>query len=392
LHVLFLPSWYPSSPDDLSGSFFREQAIALAESGADVGVIAPSLRSLRNPLSALGGDNGVRRENDQGVNTYRASIPHLTPRLMGPTFRRVGKLTERIFAAYLADHGAPDVLHVHAALPIAEGAVSISKKYGVPLVYSEHSSAFARNLVGPAGAAAARKLAMHAIRRFTVSTPFASFLEQNLGLAADFFDVMPNQVQSGFLTHELALPVHGQIRFLHISLLDSQKNVPVLLQAFANRFRGKDEVTLVIGGDGPTRAPLVQLAQTLGIDSQVTFLGKLSRTDVVAALSKADVFILPSKFETFGVVLIEALAMGVPVIATRCGGPEDIVKKEDGLLVPVDDIAELAGAMTQFATPSLLSERAARRERCRQRFGADCLTGQWLDIYVDAVGRQRGQR
>ena len=386
LHICFLPSWYPAQPSDLSGNFFREQAIALKEVCAKVGVVAASLRSLRNLRSALSGGGGIRKEVDEGVLTYRSSALHLTPRLWGPTIRRVGGVAEHMFECYVADNGVPDVIHVHAALPIGGAAIKISQKYRVPFVYSEHSTAFARNLVGPAGMAEAKRVAVRAIRRFAVSRPFALLLEDSFGFSRGTFEIMPNPVHSRFLERELSKSNQSGIRFLHVSLLDPKKNVTFLLQAFADAFRGRHDALLTIGGDGSTKPTLVELAAKLGVSAQVRFLGALSREGVATALSEADVFVLPSKFETFGVVLVEALAMGVPVIATRCGGPEDIVATEDGILVPVDDVAALARAMVQMEATRETWDRAILRDRCRNRFAASSIARQWLEVYGSVVG------
>ena len=391
MQILFLPSWYPSNPDDLAGSFFREQAIALADAGADVGVLAPALRSLRQPMKALFGDNKLRNELDCGLHTYRGSVAHLTPKLWGPTVRRIAGLTERMFAAYVADRGMPDVLHVHAALPIAQAAMNISKKHNLPIVYSEHSSAFARDRIGPAGVALAACIARQATRCFAVSKPFADLLEQKFAMPVDSVGVMPNSVHASFLTHQLTGSNDGRIRFLHVSLLDPTKNVSSLLTAFAAAFGGTSNAVLAIGGDGPDRPALEQLANKLGIAEQVTFYGRLSREEVVAAMAAADVFVLPSKYETFGVVVIEALAMGLQVVATRCGGPEDIIEEGDGLLVPVDDTAALTTAMTQLGSPGTMENRAALREKCRQRFGAVEIAARWLDVYAEAMTLHRAQ-
>tara|TARA_Y100000780_G_scaffold55893_2_gene48260 strand:- start:1980 stop:3158 length:1179 start_codon:yes stop_codon:yes gene_type:complete len=392
LHILFFPSWYPADTDDLSGSFFREQAIALADAGANVGVLAPTLRSLRQPVNALFGDSKLRIEMDLAVHTYRASTAHLTPTLSGPTVRRIAVLAERMFADYVADRGLPDILHVQAALPIAQAAINISKKHNLPIIYTEHSSAFARGLIDPKGLALAARVARQATRCFAVSKPFADLLEQKFDMPVGSIGVMPNSVHESFLTHRLSRANDGRIRFLHVSLLDPIKNVSGILAAFSAAFVGNENVELVIGGDGPDRPSLEQQAKTLGIAKQVTFCGRLSRGEVVTAMAAADVFVLASKHETFGVVAIEALAMGLPVVATRCGGPEDIIEEGDGLLVPVNDTAALATGMTQLGTLGTIEDRAALREKCRKRYGAAEIAARWLNIYAEAITRHGAQR
>jgi len=112
--------------------------------------------------------------------------------------------------------------------------------------------------------------------------------------------------------------------------------------------RGLNSFEMVIGGDGPDRQKLEQLAQTLNVSRYIRFLGGLNREQVRERMQKCDVFVLSSLHETFGVVVGEAMACGKPVISTRCGGPEFIVNAENGVLVDVADPQALAGAMADF--------------------------------------------
>jgi glycosyltransferase involved in cell wall biosynthesis len=133
--------------------------------------------------------------------------------------------------------------------------------------------------------------------------------------------------------------------FLSVSNLDAKKRVELLIETFANEFKGADEVHLRIGGDGPTRNSLQALARNLGLERQVCFLGRLTRQEVCEAMQAAECFVLPSQFETFGVVIIEAMATGLPVVATASGGPEEIITDATGIVVPVECGRELAKGM-----------------------------------------------
>src|SRR5699024_9955006 len=99
---------------------------------------------------------------------------------------------------------------------------------------------------------------------------------------------------------------------------------------------------------GEEKANLLKLVRVLKIEEQVVFLGPLTREQVKEEVSSADAFVLSSKYETFGVVLIEALALGKPVIATKCGGPESIVTPEVGYLVENNSEEELSKAMSEL--------------------------------------------
>lgn len=382
MHVLFLPSWYPTNSNDIRGSFFREQALAIANTVCKVGVIAPELRSLRRPIAALKSSHGIHRENDGSIVTLRAFSPNLTPRLLSLNTWRIRHLTRHLYDAYTAQEGRPDLIHVHSALPAGVGALDIKRRLGVPFVLSEHSSAYARQLVGREGRALSRNIALEASERYAVSTQFAGLLDEALKMPTQSFSIMPNMVDGAFLKHAITPRTLGHFNFLHISTLDKNKNVPALLQAFAKKYHGRADVSLTIAGDGPARAALEQLAKKLGIFNEVSFLGRLSRSGVITALSTCDAFVLPSRYETFGVVLVEALAMGVPVIATRCGGPEDIVTDANGLLVPVDDVDSLAMAMKRLHDSRTHYDPALIRENCRARFGPEAVSKKWHDIYT----------
>lgn len=385
MHVLVLPSWYRENSEDIRGSFFREQAIALRRAGCKVGVIAPQILSLRHPLHALKADPSIRSEMDAGVPTYRMAGINWTPRVWTLNAKRMERIGIALYRAYVADHGHPDVIHVHASLLAGTAAMGIAKQANIPYVLSEHSTAYARGLISAAGIRIARSVAANAGARFAVSSPFARLLEHRLALPPGDFAVMPNIVDQSFMDAPLPLRDTGKTRFLHVSLLDSKKRVDLIVRAFAQQFPQNPDVTLTIAGDGPTRGALMLLAAELGVADRVNFLGRLSREEVRAAMAASDAFILSSKYETFGVVLVEALAMGLPLIATQCGGPEDIVTSDNGILVPTDDVDALATAMAQIFANRAQWPAEKLRADCTHRFGPEVVSKQWISHYERLV-------
>jgi glycosyltransferase involved in cell wall biosynthesis len=124
-----------------------------------------------------------------------------------------------------------------------------------------------------------------------------------------------------------------------------------LIEAFNIAFNGDKNIRLKIGGYGSEKALLLKLIEKYNLTEQVILLGELPQSKVKQEMDRCDCFVLGSDVETFGVVLIEAMAMGKPVIATKSGGPEDIVTPEVGLLVEknINDIAEALKHITTFA-------------------------------------------
>ena len=109
--------------------------------------------------------------------------------------------------------------------------------------------------------------------------------------------------------------------------------------------------------------------RVLDIQKQVNFLGRISQERVREEMMKSDCFVLSSNFETFGVVLIEALACGLPLIATKCGGPEDIVNEQNGILIDVENQLQLEDAMITMYKNAHNYDKEKLRNYAKEKFG-----------------------
>jgi glycosyltransferase involved in cell wall biosynthesis len=186
------------------------------------------------------------------------------------------------------------------------------------------------------------------------------------------------------------------VRFLFAGRFDSWKGLDFLLEAFSRVVAG-GAAQLDIIGDGALRPVYQEQAQTLGVDAAVRFRGWLSQAELAAELRQADVFVLPSIFECGGAVVLEAMAAGVPVVATRWGGPADYLDETCGILVEPTDreafVAGLANAMRRLsADPALRRQMgAAGREKVRREFDWERKIDRILEVYAEAVGRARAR-
>ena len=117
------------------------------------------------------------------------------------------------------------------------------------------------------------------------------------------------------------------------------------------------------------------------MDDRVEFVGTVPREKACEFFQGIDAFVHPSRYETFGIVLIEALSTGRPIVATRCGGPNDIVRKEDGLLVDVDDVEGLAEAMRSMI--NLEWDTQIMRNGVEARYTKSAIRNQLMDVYAD---------
>ena len=117
-----------------------------------------------------------------------------------------------------------------------------------------------------------------------------------------------------------------------------------MIEAF-HQANFNNDVYLYIIGEGHLHPNLQKMINTFGLNEQIKLLGMMNRNEIGQIMQKSDAFVLASRVETFGVVYIEAMLAGLPVIATACGGPEEFVDEDNGILIPVDNVELLAKAM-----------------------------------------------
>lgn len=396
MHILLTPSWYPTPDSPINGAFFREQALALKKAGHTVGVIAPQLYSLTTLReSRLRSRCGPLAQDDEGVLTYRRCGWRWFPRLGRANASLWIRAGLKLYKRYAQTHGHPDIIHAHSALNGGILAARLKNDLGIPTVITEHVSCLALKSTNPYRHKLARAAFAEANYRIAVSPRFGELLESEF--CSDFrpWKYIPNLLNPIFQNASLDVCSRKNVdpfRFINIALLSENKGHRDLLEAFSLAFRGDVKTRLTIGGDGNIRQSLEARAHGLGIGGQVDFLGLLDRQSVKSELLLSHAFVLSSHFETFGVALIEALACGLPVIATRSGGPESIVTDTDGLLVAPRAPKELAIAMSNIRKNASRFDRDEIRQHCISRFGAVNVVHQLDAIYKFVKSGQENQR
>lgn len=183
------------------------------------------------------------------------------------------------------------------------------------------------------------------------------------------------------LRERLGLPV-GVPLVACVARLAPEKDIKTLVAAMASVTARLPEAICAIAGEGTERAALERQISQLGLGRNVKLLGY--RTDARDLICAADLFVLPSLAEPFGLVLLEAMAMGKPVVATRAGGPCEIVcENETGLLTPPGDSAAMANAIEQLLSDPHAACEMGRRGRARfvERFTADRMAQAMVDVY-----------
>jgi N-acetyl-alpha-D-glucosaminyl L-malate synthase BshA len=182
------------------------------------------------------------------------------------------------------------------------------------------------------------------------------------------------------------LAPHGERILMHLSNFRSVKRVPDVVRVFAG-VRVALPAKLVLIGDGQDRQAALELAASLGVERDVVFLGK--QNDVERLLALADLFLLPSQDEAFGLAALEALSCAVPVIATNVGGiPEVVEDGKSGFLLSPGDVDGMARAALSLLTDStrLAEFRAAARQQAVSRFDASLIVPQYESYCEEIAG------
>jgi len=200
--------------------------------------------------------------------------------------------------------------------------------------------------------------------------------------------VIPNGIRLADFTNTVPQQ-HPRPYFLAIGRHVPQKGFDILLNAYAQALAKNSALPhdLLLAGDGPSHTDLQTLAKSLNLTTRVHFLGRTDRAKTAALFAGCDFFILPSRHEPQGIVNLEAMAAGKPVIATQVGGVPEIVKhNQNGLLVPPESPETLAAAIQLLATDQPLRTRLAQNaKQTAQSHDWQQITNRYLALYSELV-------
>ncbi|NTU89604.1 MAG: glycosyltransferase family 4 protein [Actinobacteria bacterium] len=378
MYVLIVAQGYPTEQYGGNGIFEFDQARALAAAGCKVVFAAIDLRSIRRkrPL-------GRRSFAKDGVRIEAIDLPcGAVPRNF---FLAIGtKALTSVFRSIVDRYGMPDVIHAHSTDYICMAA-HVAKRYGVPYVVTEHSSLLNKDSVDRSLLQSVLEPYASAKARIAVSNAFAARLVNMTGLS---FQVIPNVVDTSEFSSNLGSRSSSR-DIVTAGGLSPVKNIDILIDSFDRAFPKEDNKMLIFG-KGPEESGLRELVTELGLDNRVQFMGYRSRSELARVLPSCAFYVCASQHETFGVACAEALAAGLPVVTTRCGGPEDFIDDECGILVTPGDVEELALALKMMMSkkdsfdPSELALRA-------RRFSPEVVAGRLMELYADVLESQEGE-
>jgi glycosyltransferase involved in cell wall biosynthesis len=378
IKTLWLPSWYPHAGHPLLGNFTRRDAEAVAPF-AEVVVLYVVEAKVKNRLLRC-------RETKSGITETIVTIPKSRCKVMR-LLRLLGAY--RMGWEYLATKGFyPDLIHLHVVLPAGIGALYLKWKLGVPMVISEHWSEFL--LSRPKASWFHKWILKNCTQKssaiFTVTPAMADGMKR-LGAKGNFI-ANPNVVDVENAPFRHDREEGTPFRFVHVSsLADEHKNISGILQAFQMLAAIRQDFRLEIIGGDEGNGPYEALAMRLGLENLVCFRGRLPHREVMQRLADSDAFVLFSNREGLPCVLLEAMAVGLPVISTDLPGLAEWITQERGIRIPIGDVEKLHFALQEMMSKIGEFDGQKIREFIAARCSYEVVGGRIYKVYKEVLAQ-----
>ena len=378
---------YPRYDGDVAGAFLERLAVALLSRGHEVHVVAPS-------DEGRGGDevrHGVSVTRVRYAAAHRETLAYrgtlaATGRTAAGAVSGVSLIWRQArLLARLRKTERLDVVHAQWWVP---GGLSAWLS-GRPFVVTLHGMDVVLLEQSAAARLVASRLLSAAAAVTAVSSDLARRAARTVGLDPERIVVQPMPIDPGWLAGAASGGGGGGI--VTVGRLTVRKRIPLLLEALARLQSAGRRLPLTIVGDGVERAALERRAAELGLGCQVRFLGELPPASVREAIEHADVFAFPALGEGLGLVAVEALLCGIPVVAARDGGGVCDVVPERGAGRLVEPTAEnIARAIEELISdPDARRLAAAAGAALRHRLEAGAVAERFEDLYRSAAGLPR---
>lgn len=403
--------WFPAVDDPIAGRFVADQAAALLATGR----VHPSVVSfepfpLQGDLALREAAAGIWRvavgravRDGRAFSARGAAGPAGVPllRLGSPLgglrgIRRTHQAIHRgtsLSAVLDASPGRWALVHAHVGYPDGAGAALAAGRAGIPFVLTEHATYLDRLFADPEVRASYLETARAAARIVVVSDVLAARLEREFPELASKLVVIPNAVDVDAFT-----PVGPGDRdpdeLLWVGYRQEAKGTGILLRAFAIVHRARPATRLRMVGSSAADTDddtWRSLADELGVAASVTFEPPADRAAVAAAMERAALFVHPSLRETFGIVAVEALAAGLPVVAADSGGVTEVLGPDPrryGAIVPGSDAEALAAAILETLERRVALDPRALRAHVVERFGAAGVARRLADLYATVLSER----
>ena len=380
MKILIVANGYPDHREPQWGCFERDQALALSKYGHEVSIIYFD-RRFRKYWRKI----GITKRQEQYLSIYGLYVMPLGWLRNMVSFRLLHKVFgygfDILYREYIKDNGKPDIIYAHYIWNISYAAI-LKKKYGIPLVGMEHWSGLNNDSLLPKIMYMGELAYNNADRLISVAN---SLKERVLFHFNRDSIVIHNMIGEEFENIQRKEATREIVKFVSTGSLIHRKGFDVLIQAFSRVYDKLSKWDLTIIGEGNERETLQRLIDEANLSNHIKMVGRKDKNEIIDYLASSSVFVLPSRSENFSVAVLEALAAGLPVVATLCGGIRECINNGNGILVPVEDVEGLSQALIAISSNLANYDCCHIAEECRRCFAPQVIAQQLTVIFEEVV-------
>ena len=392
MNIFIIPSWYPSVTDPLPGIFFQEQALALAKHYPELNIGISTwgqndqrlLMWSKEPFKSLTKLLAKPKLSKKPLKGKKNVIEYFNPAFTWNTHILNGNIKQISQCNLLSLHeferafGKADLIHAHVGFPAGYIAKIISETTKIPYVITEHMSPFPHTHLLESKNNLDNRLKKAYKKAAKIISVSRSLNHQMTSFGLENITTISNPVDESFFKPSSFFQQNEVFTFFSLGRMAPQKGIDILLRAFTKiRF----EARLRIGGDGLYLKEYQKLAHELGIAHKIQWLGQLDKNNALIEFQHCDAFVLPSRHESMGIVFVEAMACGKPVIGSICGGPEEFIHDATGYLVSPEDEDGLTIALEKMIANYQNFNPKILRKQFDGQFSSKVICQQIMKIY-----------
>jgi len=397
MNIIIIPSWYPSATDQTVGVFVKEQHKAYSRlfPKDNVGIMLWgqnddrvklwAFKPIRNFINLLNGKPKPQdiRLSQNHVEYFRPVYTWTRKLLRGNTAAIVRNMLHGL-QAFESQFGPVDIIHSHVGYPGGMIARELAAKKGVPFLITENMSPF------PFGTFLNKGNLIRSIKSAYAASAVNIAVSENMKKVMSDYQIPNLAVIPNFVDENHFIPMlhprvaNDPIEFFFLGRMVPQKGLDIMIQSLV-KLKTDRLVRFSLAGIGAELGAYKRLAKRLEVDHLIRWQGLLDRKEILKAYQQCDVFILPSRHEGLPVSIIEAMACGKPVIATRCGGSEELVSDKTGMIVEPENPTLLRVAIEKMAIDYKKYDAQKIREYFISNYSSNAICSRYRELYLKLI-------
>lgn len=382
MNILVIPCWYPNGFDKLMGIYHKEYCEALSNiKDIKVNMLYIDRQRLNKPFKYLFmSKKEIIKENNYKV--YLRKMLDIGKINFDFQMQKYYKVLEKAFLDYLKENPKPDIIHAQITIPSGYAACLLGKKYHIPVIITEHASYYQSFFTD-------KKYAKYGnfVLKNAYFTTVSNYMAKEIKKYNVEVETLPNLVNTKIFNLKHNIP--NSLNIVVVSALRQGKRIDDIIEALKliKEQEPNIKAKLTIVGDGFLLDYYQKKCQELKMTDYVSFVGRKTKPEIANIFQNQTLLVIASSIETFAIPGIEALASGLPVVSTKCLGPEEYLDDKCGKLVEVGDIKELAKSILEVYH-NIHTYDINYLKSIANKYSSESVTNKALKIYQKLINKK----